>query len=416
MHPAPRRACYLRRPTHAVCTEARMPSASNDAGCMHRPTQGVCTKLKIRFRHVVRAKFKNENMKRNILSVFAKLASTLIMMMSVSCSNTVPGDERIMPGDADIFSFQLSTATQLSVETRAENESAVNDLWVIQLNAGGTEALVPPVYLTSNEFTTTQSGKVEFKVKLKKENSTVYVIANSGDASLFDINAALSTFNKGVIEGKSITSTSDWANTLSNTPPMSVTWNGTPEPAQPIETSLIRAIAYLSISVNKDLPSGNSLSISSIQLKNVPQTLYYVTPSTSTYPDAGTDFMDYPTTTYTSLTYYMPDNRRGTGSGRYETEKTAAAVSNGGKATYVEIKGNYNGKIPVTYCFYLGGDNSKDYNVRRNTKYTIGITIKGMNKNDARLTIEVDELSITSSDNISWTGDSNEDVNGSANK
>lgn len=236
-----------------------------------------------------------------------------------------------------------------------------------------------------------------------------------GDASLFDINAALSTFNKGEIEGKSITSTSDWANTLSNTP-MSVTWNGTPEPAQPIETSLIRAIAYLSISVNNDLPSGNSLSISSIQLKNVPKTLYYVTPSANTFPDVGTAFMDYLTTTSTNLTYYMAENCRGTGSGRYETEKTAAAVSNGGKATYVEIKGTYNNKIPVTYCFYLGGDNSKDYNVRRNTKYTIGITIKGMNKNDARLTIEVDELSITSTDNISWTGDGSVEVNGSANK
>lgn len=359
-------------------------------------------------------------MKRNIQSMFAQLSACLLIILTTACS-TDTDNERIMPDEEDFCFFQLSTFMPQTVETRAMNESSINDLWVIQLNASGTEALVPPVYLTSSEFTS-QSNNVEFKVKLKKENSTVYVIANSEDAGLFDKNAALNTFKKSVIEGKSITSNINWKETLDNRTyiPMSATWSGTPNPATPIEADLIRAIAYLSINVKKEIPSGNSLlSITSIQLKNVPQTLYYVTPSASTFPDAaGTDFMDYqfPTTTSTNLTCYMPDNCRGTGSGRYETEKTAAAVSNGNKATYVEIKGNYNSKIPVTYCFYLGGDNIKDYNVKRNTKYTIGITIKGMNKNDARLTIEVDELSITSSYNISWTGDGSVDVNGTPNK
>lgn len=354
-------------------------------------------------------------MKRNIQSMFAQLSACLLIILTTACS-TDTDNERIMPDEEDFCFFQLSTFMPQTVETRAMNESSINDLWVIQLNASGTEALVPPVYLTSSELTS-QSNEVEFKVKLKKENSTVYVIANSGDDSLFDKDAALNTFKKSVIEGKSITSNTNWKETLDNRTyiPMSATWSGTPNPATPIEAALIRAIAYLSINVKKEIPSGD-LSITSIRLKNVPQTLYYVTPSASTFPDAGTDFMDYLSPSSTNLTCYMPDNCRGTGSGRYETEKTAAAVSNGNKATYVEIKGNYNSKIPVTYCFYLGGDNIKDYNVKRNTKYTIDITIKGMNKNDARLTIEVDELSITSSDNISWTGDGSVDVNGTPNK
>lgn len=354
-------------------------------------------------------------MKRNIQSMFAQLSACLLIILTTACS-TDTDNERIMPDEEDFCFFQLSTFMPQTVETRAMNESSINDLWVIQLNASGTEALVPPVYLTSSEFTS-QSNKVEFKVKLKKENSTVYVIANSGDDSLFDKDAALNTFKKSVIEGKSITSNINWKETLDNRTyiPMSATWSGTPNPATPIEADLIRAIAYLSINVKKEIPSGSSLSITSIQLKNVPQTLYYVTPSASTFPDAaGTDFMDYqfPTTTSTNLTCYMPDNCRGTGSGRYETEKTAAAVSNGDKATYVEIKGNYNSKIPVTYCFYLGGDNIKDYNVKRNTKYTIDITIKGMNKNDARLTIEATPLSYSSNTGFTWGDSGSETVNG----
>lgn len=353
-------------------------------------------------------------MKRNIQSMFAQLSACLLIILTTACS-TDTDNERIMPDEEDFCFFQLSTFMPQTVETRAMNESSINDLWVIQLNASGTEALVPPVYLTSSELTS-QSNEVEFKVKLKKENSTVYVIANSGDDSLFDKDAALNTFKKSVIEGKSITSNINWKETLDNRTyiPMSATWNGTPNPATPIKADLIRAIAYLSISVKNEIPSGSSLSITSIQLKNVPQTLYYVTPSASIFPDAGTAFMDYLSPSSTNLTYYMPDNCRGTGSGRYETEKTAAAVSNGNKATYVEIKGTYNG-IGITYCFYLGGNITNDYNVKRNTQYTVNITLSGSYRLDARVTLDASPMTISSGSSVNWEVGGNTTLTGSRN-
>lgn len=58
-------------------------------------------------------------------------------------------------------------------------------------------------------------------------------------------------------------------------------------------------------------------------------------------------------------------------------------------ATYMTISGIYEmankETFQVTYYVYLGEDNFKDYNVKRNTKYTTTIDIKSMNAIDTRV-------------------------------
>lgn len=74
-------------------------------------------------------------------------------------------------------------------------------------------------------------------------------------------------------------------------------------------------------------------------------------------------------------------------------------------ATYMTISGIYlmsnNETFKVTYYVYLGEDNFKDYNVKRNTKYTTTINIRSMNTIDTRIEEEpLGEITLSASDEV----------------
>lgn len=323
--------------------------------------------------------------------------------------------------------ISLKTAPSVEVETRAAiNENEIHDVWVIQLAMDGSDTLaIPPRYFTANQMIVS-SNSITIRTFLKQTPTTKFILlANTGDASLFDTSAAPSTIKEADIVAKCITHSGDWKEKLGYIP-MSSTWDK-PESYPYLELAhagLIRAMARLTVKLSVDIPAGDALTLSSMQLKNVPQTLQYwredldvKNPSVDSYPAPNTPFGDYaPITTNlagSTTTWWMPENCRGTGSGRFETDKVAAAIANGDKATYLEIKGKYQGKIDVTYRFYLGGNNTNDYNVRRNTDYTYNITLKGMNKTDMRVTIETQSFSSTSNGTATWGDGGSETVNGS---
>ena len=74
-------------------------------------------------------------------------------------------------------------------------------------------------------------------------------------------------------------------------------------------------------------------------------------------------------------------------------------------ATYMTISGIYlmsnNETFKVTYYVYLGEDNFKDYNVKRNTKYTTTVNIRSMNTIDTRIEEEpLGEITLSASDEV----------------
>ena len=73
----------------------------------------------------------------------------------------------------------------------------------------------------------------------------------------------------------------------------------------------------------------------------------------------------------------------------HKTAETAPAGQDK-YCTYVEVSGIYNTPIglttDVTYTIFLGANNTDDYNLRRNTHYTVNTTIKGQNTSDTRIT------------------------------
>ena len=338
-------------------------------------------------------------MKRNFQSFAGIRLLSLLTALFASCTDNMPEQGKETEEIIEC-TFRLDTETPVSVETRAINMSTINDVWVVQLNTEGTTALVAPVRAIPDVSNA-------ISVKLKDETSKIYFFANTGDASFFNTGDALSSFTTNTVEGKTISRTDSWA--AMSYVPMYGTWTGKPSPPEITdEVELTRALAQVDVTVTNS--TGGKLNISSMQLKNVPNVLKVATTKSGTYPAASGTYLDYPTTSSLSATWIVAENCRGTGSGRYETEKIAAAVTAGNYCTYIEIKGTYDG-IGATYRFYLGSNNTSDYNVKRNILYTVGITISGKNRLDARLTLDANPLSVSSS-GATWGDGSDESMSG----
>ena len=80
----------------------------------------------------------------------------------------------------------------------------------------------------------------------------------------------------------------------------------------------------------------------------------------------------------------------GTAEDQFHKTAGTAPAGQGDYCTYMEVQGIYT--VPVglrSYIYYrifLGANNTDDYNLRRNTHYTVNTTIKGQSRSDTRIT------------------------------
>ena len=94
-----------------------------------------------------------------------------------------------------------------------------------------------------------------------------------------------------------------------------------------------------------------------------------------------------------TMSYYQYENLAGTNPAViHQRERTDANAPEG--ASYVSIRVLRNGAW-FDYKVYLGGNNTSDFNVRRNTVYNYDITIEG---------VDADDLRISSTEYIFWAG------------
>lgn len=162
-----------------------------------------------------------------------------------------------------------------------------------------------------------------------------------------------------------------------------------------------RTVARIDLTVKAVLRNGESFRVSSVRLYNIPDKMWLAGASGDPFPTGGFALLDaYGDNTTAgnppvSVTWYMPENRRGLGTAISSTDKTAAnlnavAAGQGDKATYVEIVGDYvsgGTTYAAVYRNYLGGNSVTDYNIRRNSAYDITITIRGKNITDSRVKV-----------------------------
>lgn len=279
---------------------------------------------------------------------------------------------------------QMNSATDAGAhpQTRASltdaQENAVSEICVFQFeNATNTLKYSGHISLGTGTLTTDISLATGMGV------CTVYVLANVGDlTSRVAYGSTLADFKKLAAEVTSGKGTGD------NLPMCGSNDNFDSNTANTLAVSLTRSVAK--VSLNLTLPNGPDLfTVSAIKLMNVAKNLYYVE---STAPTTSDELTDYTSDNSNAITWYIPENKAGTTSlsdwkDRYEGNAPATA-------TYILIEGSYtpqNGTArDVAYAIYLGDNDPADFNVARNTKYTVNASIRGTNLDDGRVLVGKD--------------------------
>lgn len=324
-------------------------------------------------------------------------------------------DSQFVPGDSpeDRQGLTLTLAPQFAVEVDVKSSdleyyNSINNLWIIQLNEAGTARLSDPVYLASQElnrvgFTNNGSGKILLE-DLKPVPSRIYAIANTNDAHLYS-NVTSETDILSV-QGTGLTKARLTAFPMAGSIQLASATNE-------VSIPLYRAIAKVNFSWKCDIPDGEDFIPQRLHLRQVPSTLNYFRdyenlpdPTTNPYPAADTEpvMVDWEDLDIASKDpyienthkWYLPENARGTGTATVPAEKCLLTAPRGQEnyCTEVIICGTYSTTVfnkKVSYHFYLGGDNTKDYNLLRNREYNISVTITGVNDADMRVMCEKEE-------------------------
>lgn len=279
---------------------------------------------------------------------------------------------------------QMNSATDAGAhpQTRASltdaQEDAVSEICVFQFeNATNTLKYSGHISLGTGTLTT------DISLATGMGACTVYVLANVGDlTSRVAYGSTLADFKKLAAEVTSGKGTGD------NLPMCGSNDNFDSNTANTLAVSLTRSVAK--VSLNLTLPNGADVfTVRAIKLMNVAKKLYYVE---STTPTTSAELTDYTSDNSNAITWYIPENKAGTTSlsdwkDRYEGNAPATA-------TYILIEGSYtpqNGTArDVAYAIYLGDNDPADFNVTRNTKYTVNASIRGTNLDDGRVLVGKD--------------------------
>jgi uncharacterized protein (TIGR02145 family) len=277
-----------------------------------------------------------------------------------------------------------------TIATRAFDDSSITDLHIL-------------VYDSNNQLTGHQYATAD-NVTMQAESGagcTIFAIANTGNASLFNGTTA-STIDKlkamvtnGIssVDGIKSNDCLLMSGSLSN-----VTING----GTAVQTITGLTVDRLAAKITLNVTTVAGITITGYSIKNLPSKSYLIArPNTNeaieTDAVAGDDAVntrfnmpEVNASSVTGLSFYMYENRRGdrvsvngtTGDITNQQQKALYAPDN---ATYVEVytKGK---DYTATYKIYLGADNCRNYNVKRNSTYTCDANITGVADVDTRVT------------------------------
>lgn len=289
--------------------------------------------------------------------------------------------------------MDISLGGKLDVVTRAVNDEKISNICVFQFEGAreaSTAVLKAKTYL---------SDMVDNTVEIILQPSTqsfIYVCANVGDIT-GTYTVGSSTFQDLMDASLTLVNGQD---DLSSLLPMSGSSDAfnVDTLTGSVTVTLVRMVAKVTFVCDlSKLPVGATFTITGAKLRNVPvKADYYPAVASNgvaedTYVGVGTVDATAKTTTYT---WYMPENKRGTGRNQVadwteRIEKNAPL-----HATYIELTGNYTASTgaetyEATYVVYLGNATDKNnYDVERNHRYLVTSAIKGINLADQRVTID----------------------------
>ena len=311
------------------------------------------------------------------------------------------------------FSPQINGMTINNV-TKSAAENDIYSLHLLLFDANG-EIINSPFYLVNSNGTPLSfTSNIAFSIPktnsndAKYKNCTAYMISNiskiSSSASTFfsDVTNITGLKNKNVT-GSQTTYKNPSAivcSGIKNNIDLSV--SGT------VPMDITRAMASININVTTSFtqtyPNTPTFNIISWEVRDIPSQTFIIPNPTNDYADLNTSTLANFTTTGTSLSFYMWENRRGGRSSLVsgknaqpancpdENRQCYKASYAPQKASYVLLYGVYtdhNGNTKfVTYTIYLGVDNYQDYNVRRNNRYTYNVKISSAERCDVSTYVE----------------------------
>ncbi len=292
------------------------------------------------------------------------------------------------------FSFTTAPMQQKGVATRSTPSSTVDDqqitdMWVIQFDNSGTF-----LRKSYSHNINPAAFDVQLSPNASGTTSNIYFLANNGPTLDTPTNeAAFKTQTKTItqesdlfISGSSKKNIPMFGQLLTQTVPGSGYM-------ETMNVTLMRMLAQVDFTYTIDASITSSFILEQVRVCNVPNMQYYA-PGTGNFPaspSSGT-VIHLPLETATApgpttVTFYLPDNRRGVGANTAGTnERLKSGVD---YATYIELIGHLTTGAPdvaeFRYRIYPGADKYNDYNLVRNTKYSLSTTLKGISASDSRV-------------------------------
>lgn len=318
------------------------------------------------------------------------------------------------------LTLQLQLPPALTVEVGESKGRAVSladqikNVWAVQYSEDGTFRKAQYISGANNIG---KHDNSDYLVKVTtsgffNENSRFYILVNTGNKSLIA--------DQGITETDLKQLTVDFSNGISkDVEPIFLTAGPISfkkleeQDGQTVDKAIItapldRTYAALQFSYNSKKPEEGKFEATSLSLFNLPTKLAVHTVGSSNINDFNTAGQEIKGSGWNGgllNSVYIGENLRGFGTGNTFQEKNLPAKGPNGsldKCTYAVLTGTYyyctgvdasnsytyttNG-ITVSYKFYLGGSLLDDYNIIRNTLYTVTINIGGANSADIRLTV-----------------------------
>lgn len=352
--------------------------------------------------------------------------------MAVSCSKSglegpiIPGQPNATPVQVTLASAapEISTwgmgttnpGTKTAESLAADAPDAqVHDLWVLQYDLNGNLVGVPYYIaelptVTPGDGTSIDNTYSNLSARLTSSGTdqhTVHFIANTGSGTLFTLENEVPTLDD--LESTVVSVRDGYQPDPAKGMLMLGTYTGVVNSATPISVTLKRLVAKIILRYKSSM---YGFEFTSLRLRNVAADIRYCPE-----PASGSDFpaisdgshIDYPAEDltqagtdgdYKTFTWYVPENlRKATAAVPAAGDRTPDKTD--GKATCIEVTGvlrkgeNCRKGTLRILLGDLGADGKAfdNFDVRRNTVYTVTADIKGLNEGDYRLTVESFDMS-----------------------
>lgn len=350
-------------------------------------------------------------MKNKIIIYVPVLLTFILCLFVTGCSTSEEETSN------DGFRFCVQRPQSIDVETKVSlgdvsESTEISNVWIVQYNSEN-DNILNCRYITEGfkskengyllEITTTDDA-------FTKIASDFYIILNGGSVlegfqeASDHSRAALLKRTCSILNGES---PNIGARPLLLTAgPAPYTTTG--EEKVVLVSRVYRAFAKFTLNV-KFPNSKDFFVVSEATITNIPKSmaLYSGGGSNAYYPeladiDTNPITLSSVSTNGGPVSFYMPENIRGTGASLTFQGKNVVGNGPGGNldgCTYLTLKGKYyydktqssgsyvQAPIDVEYRFYLGSNLTNDYNIRRDHHYKLTVNLKGANSADLRVTI-----------------------------